>query len=416
VNCGAMLAVYFSAVLAACGGGGGSEIAGPGEVPDTPSAPAPAPAPAPQFTGLPDFASAGGVVGQLNFESNEENQGGTLGAATLAEPVGIAVSAEGMVFVADSLNRRVMVYRELPRSLGQSADFVLGQLAADRDDYFADDDFDKPVAVAVGAGKVAVADSVANRVLIYDVVPSDGTARPVIVVGQPNLLSNNLTCDGATLFSPRAVQITPDGKLIVADSGHSRVLIWKSVAELVNGMEAHVVLGQPAFDRCERNAGATAPSRESMDEPEAIWSDGTRLAVADTFNDRVLLWDEIVTFIPTGQLPSRVLGQIDFDSEIASVPAADSLKRPRAVTSNGTHLAVGDNSNNRVLLWDSWPTEMRQPATTVLGQRDMSRNLENDGLSPTAETLDGPAGLAFHQDKLLVVDRDNHRVLIYQSR
>jgi len=36
-------------------------------------------------------------------------------------------------------------------------------------------------------------------------------------------------------------------------------------------------------------------------------------------------------------------------------------------------------------------------------------------LDPTAETLDGPMGVAIHQNKLLVVDRDNNRVLIYAS-
>jgi hypothetical protein len=154
-----------------------------------------------------------------------------------------------------------------------------------------------------------------------------------------------------------------------------------------------------------------------MDEPEALWSDGTRLAVADTFNDRVLLWDVVLMSFPTGELPHRVLGQPGFDSApVNAPPTADNLRRPRAVTSNGTHLAVGDNGNNRVLLWDGWPSQDHQPAKNVLGQKDMTRDLENDGaLDPTAETLDGPMGVAIHQNKLLVVDRDNNRVLIYAS-
>lgn len=401
--------------LAACGGGGGGDVAevpGPGDVPDTPSLP---PAP-PTFTGLPDFAAASLVLGQPGFVTKEINQGGNLGGATLSEPVGIAVSGDGMVLVADTSNRRVLVFRQFPRDMGQAADFVLGQLAPDRDDYLEPDAFDEPISVSVGAGKVAVADRLRHRVLIYSAIPADGTARPAIVVGQANMLARVEACDQATLFEPSAVLVTPDGKLIVADTGHSRVLIWKSVpAE--DGAAADVVLGQPDFVHCDANLGSTTPSRGSMDEPESLWGDGTRLAVADTFNGRVLLWDSLDMDQPTGQLPNRLLGQLNFDTAVRNPPAADNLFRPRGVTSNGTHLAVSDNSNNRVLLWDSWPTQMTQAAKSVLGQRDMSRALENDGaLVPAAETLDGPAGLVFHQDKLLVVDRDNHRVLVYQSR
>lgn len=401
--------------LAACGGGGGGDVAevpGPGDVPDTPSLP---PAP-PTFTGLPDFAAASLVLGQPGFVSDEGNQGGTVRGATLNGPSGIAVSAEGMVFVADSANRRLLVFRQFPRDMGQAADFVLGQEGPDRDDYVADDGLKEPVSVSVGAGKVAVADAAGNRVLIYDALPADGTARPAFVVGQERMSADSFACNNATLSRPTAVQIAPDGKLIVADTGHSRVLIWKSVPT-ADGVAADVVLGQPDFEHCDRNRGSTTPSRGSMNEPEAVWTDGTRVAVADTLNERVLLWDAISMDFPIGQLPHRVLGQPGFDSATLFAPAADSFRKPRGVTFNGTYLAVSDNINNRVLLWDSWPTQITQPARNVLGQRDMSGDSQDDGGPlPTAEGLDGPLGLAFHGDKLVVVDSDNNRVLIYQSK
>ena len=411
----AVLAVSLFIVLGlvACGGGGesGGEIVGP-DVPDTPSVPPPPPGPL-VFSGLPDFAAASGVLGQPGFVTSAS---GAPSATRLSEPAGLAVSDSGSVFLADTVNRRVLVFREFPRNLGQAADFALGQRDLDSDDYFAPDAFDEPVSVAVANGMVAVADRLANRVVVYDAVPVDGNARPAFVVGQPDMNSNVDACDAATLSAPSAVQITPDGKLVVADTGHSRVLIWKSVPS-ADGVAADVVLGQPSFENCDRNAGGTAPSRGGMDEPEALWSDGTRLAVADTFNDRVLLWDVVLMSFPTGELPHRVLGQPGFDSApVNAPPTADNLRRPRAVTSNGTHLAVGDNGNNRVLLWDGWPSQDHQPAKNVLGQKDMTRDLENDGaLDPTAETLDGPMGVAIHQNKLLVVDRDNNRVLIYAS-
>ena len=410
-----VLAASLSIILGlvACGGGGdsGGELAVP-DVPDTPSVPPPPP-PTHVFSGLPDFASASGVLGQPGFVTNAS---GAPSGTTLSAPTGLAVSDLGSVFVVDTADRRVLVFREFPRNPGQAADFALGQRDLDSDDYFEPDAFDEPVSVSVANGMVAVADRLANRVVIYDAVPADGNARPAFVVGQPDMNSNVDACDAATLSAPSAVQITPDGKLVVADTGHSRVLIWKSVPT-ADGVSADVVLGQPGFENCEPNAGGTTPSRGGMDEPEALWSDGTRVAVADTFNDRVLLWDVVLMSISIGQPPHRVLGQPGFDTApVNAPPMADNLRRPRAVTSNGTHLAVGDNSNNRVLLWDAWPSQDHQPAKNVLGQKDMTRDLENDGaLGPTAQTLDGPMGVAFHQDKLLVVDRDNNRVLIYAS-
>lgn len=420
----AMLAVCFSTALAACGGGGGNDIAGPGEVPSPPSVPNPPVAPNPpaappptHFTGLPDFHPASVVFGQMDTVSNARNQGVTLNGATVSDAAGIAVSADGRLFVADTGNRRVLIAGALPSEHGQAAQSVLGQLDLVSDDLQELDTYEQAQGVSVGAGKIAVVDRSGHRVLIYDDVPIVGTAHPIVVVGQQGMDRHDETCDKSTLSFPSAVQITPDGKLLVADTGHSRVLIWETIPLAgEHGSPAKVVLGQPDFFQCERNSARPAgPSSMTLDLPEGVWSDGTRVAVADTANNRVLLWDSVNTVFPSGHAPSRVLGHSSFSSSILEPAARDTVAGARSVAFSGTHLAVADG-NNRVLLWNSWPSENMQLADSVLGQRDFLADSENAGAAtPSAESMSGPAGLAFHLNKLLVMDRGNNRVLIFES-
>ncbi|TFZ06710.1 hypothetical protein EZ313_08830 [Ramlibacter henchirensis] len=403
------VAVGLGMALGACGGGGGGG-AGPVEPP------APPPVAPPVFTGLPDFAAAAMVFGQADFTSADANRGGIdPEGRTLFDPAGVAVAQNGMLFIADSANRRVLGFHRIPDGLDQSADFALGQPdlvhGGDTDEI---DGYDAPKAVSVGAGVVAVADPAAHRVLLYHGIPTDGTARPTTVVGQSRFdVPSSPACTDVNLSRPEGVHITPDGALIVADGGHSRVLIWKPIpGPGEHGKPANVILGQPSATSCSANAGGTSPGRSTMDNPIGVWSDGKRLAVADTVNHRVLLWDQLT--MQSGQEPDRVLGQPNFESRASDATSAETLGFPRGVASNGRHLAVSDSGHHRVLLWSEWPSRDGQAAEAVIGQRDMTQD-ESDGLTASAQTLDAPYGVTFHEDKLLVIDESNHRLLIFKS-
>lgn len=410
----AALAACFATVLglAACGGGDGGTPADP---PSGPPAPPPSGPVAPQPF-LQDFAAASVVFGQDGFTNGAPNSGSAFpDAFSLFDPAGVAVADDGRVFIADAANRRVLVLPQVPESLESRAAFALGQ-----PDVFSGgpipetDGYTAPRSVAIGAGRVAVADPQAHRVLIYESIPVDGNARPTVVVGQPDFDTQDGECDEFSLNSPDAAYITPGGKLIVADAGNSRLLVWNSVPTSPDhGKKADLVLGQPDFTHCAQNAGGgQVPARNTMRGPSGVWSDGMRLAVVDTGNHRVLLWDDIRD-LHSGQEPSRVLGQPDFASAVLNGPDRHTLTFPRAVTSNGTHLAVSDG-RNRVLLWNAWPSRNGQPADNVIGQRDFLQNVDDDA-NESAQSLDSPYGITFHQDKLLVVDEGNNRLLIFKS-
>jgi hypothetical protein len=387
-----------------------------------------------------NFQPAAAVIGQSDFAGNQSNQGVVAGANTLNFPFASAlVTPEGRLFVGDYANNRVLAYNSPPTANNTNADFVLGQpnFIATGAVATTQSSHNGPSQLATTVdGKLIVVDVDANRVVIYSAMPTSGTAVPDVVVGQPTFTSSGFACTAFALRAPEAVAVTPGGKLIVTDSGNNRVLIWDTIPT-ANGQAANVVLGQGDFTHCTANdldQNGTVDvntSAQTLSFPAAVWTDGTRLLVTDENNNRVLIWNQIPT--ANFQPANSVLGQSNFtnrafndDNQVGtpSVMTARTMRDPAGgITSNGVQLAVTDSGNNRVLIWNSFPTSNFQPADTILGQNAPDHAAPNDdnqdGTSETAasaRTLAFPTGVLFYRDKLLVTDSENSRVLIFKSK
>ncbi|HRP46550.1 MAG TPA: hypothetical protein PLT07_03290 [Trueperaceae bacterium] len=196
------------------------------------------------------------------------------------------------------------------------------------------------------------------------------------------------------------------GRLIVADTSNNRVLIWDEVPTEID-TPADLVLGQPDLISGASNAGGPVAAN-TLNHPCNVWSDGTRLVVADSYNNRVLIWN---TF-PTTDFADAdiVLGQADFVGDVSASGAAG-FDYPYSVDSNGNQLFVADANNNRVLVWSTFPTTTAQPADAVLGQVDFDAT----SASASATGLDYPAGVYVYGNRLFVADNDNSRYLIYEG-
>src|SRR5512143_1516484 len=96
---------------------------------------------------------------------------------------------------------------------------------------------------------------------------------------------------------------------------------------------------------------------------------------------------------------SVVLGQTDF-TKIDVGLAETGLRLPTSVATDGTMLAVADTDNNRVLIWRSIPTTNGAPADLVLGQPNLKSNAAPR--PPTASSLRGPQGVWIQNGKLFV--------------
>ena len=127
-----------------------------------------------------------------------------------------------------------------------------------------------------------------------------------------------------------------------------------------------------AFDGTTDQPSSTPAENAWLYNPTAVASDGTRFAVADTDNNRVLLWNTI----PTGNtFPDIVLGQPDIhtlQTPQLGVVTPTIMRGPQGVWIANNRLYVADTQNNRVLIWNSWPTKNNQAPDVVLGQTNFT--------------------------------------------
>jgi hypothetical protein len=138
------------------------------------------------------------------------------------------------------------------------------------------------------------------------------------------------------------------------------------------------------------NSGGTAANK--LSRPRGVWSNGTQLAIVDNFNSRVLLFQTIPT--ANGRSANIVLGQPNFITGTSNTGGlgASSLNRPGFAFLGTNRLYISDTSNNRVLIYQSIPTATQQAADLVLGQPNFTSNtLNNGGLS--AQSLRSPGGV-----------------------
>lgn len=153
--------------------------------------------------------------------------------------------------------------------------------------------------------------------------------------------------------------------------------------------------------------------------PRGVSMHNNVLAVSDTGQNRVLLWNEF-EFL-THQKPSVILGQKetkDTDRNAGAAVSASSLQYPSGIWTNGEKLIVADAWNHRVLIWHTLPTSNCQPADVVIGQRDFESNLPNVvgiGKPPTAHTLNWPYGVFSNGTELWIADTGNRRVLYFHK-
>ncbi len=350
------------------------------------------------------------VVGQADFAELYSNRGGSTDALGLGQPQGGIATDGNLFYVADFSNNRVLGWNRIPDTLSQAPDFVLGQ--ADFSSSAAGTSgaaLALPTHVTIGDGKLAVTDAGNNRVLLWNSLPS-GNTPPDVVVGQDDFTSAEPGSGASRMSYPVWAEIAA-GRLLVSDQRNHRVLVWNTLPDS-NGAPADVVVGQPDFDTVEAD-----DEEAGLTNPAGLWSDGFRLLVADSGNNRVLYWQQLPR--SAGEEATYVIGQSDFSRSSAGVSQSQ-LRTPFGITSDGTRFYVADAGNNRVLEFDSFPIANQPLAIDVYGQDDFSSLLKNDidldGDSDdeaSEQTLNSPTGLSLRDGVLYVTDRNNHRVLFF---
>ena len=263
-------------------------------------------------------------------------------------------------------------------------------------------------------GRFLVADAWNHRILVWDSVPHH-ERPPDLVLGQPSpsdVQPNRGAGPSATSFyQPFGIAVV-DGRFYVADTYNRRVLVWVDGVPTDPHRPADVVLGQPDFtSRGENRDGPVG--QDSFRWPHAVTGNAGGVVVADAGNHRLLGWRRHPDRdVPA----DYVLGQPDMVTGVEfpyRPQTGTSFRFPYAAVQTAAGLAVADTSNNRVLLWDGDPRdEVTEPAW-VLGQPTFAANGENRWEQVGRDTLCWPYGLAAAGDRLAIADSGNNRVVVW---
>ena len=351
------------------------------------------------------------VVGQKTFSSNTPG----VAADGVASATGLAVAGDRLIVCDGSLpftapaNNRILIFDNLSQlTMGASASVVIGQPDfGQTDPGLSESSLNRPVGISTDGQRLAVADWGNSRVLIYNHIPTANGAPADVVVGQSDFESADPNTDETGMRGPNGVFL--DGQqLFVADTLNHRVLIYNQVPTS-NNAPADVVLGQADFNSAEDQPA----SETSLRDPTAVFSDGVRLIVTDLGHNRVLIYNQIPT---TNNAPADVVvGQTDFTTDTTDNGPA-SLNFPRYALTDGTRLFIADTGNNRILVFNQIPTSNGAAADLVLGQKDFFSVLDPQDIPQriTAGVLALPVALAATQTGVLVADTIHRRVVKFE--
>ncbi|MEO1333428.1 MAG: NHL repeat-containing protein [Myxococcota bacterium] len=387
--------------------------------------------------GKPDF-----VTGQTFFSARADNFGFPTGLAIVDDPD----TGGDALFVADTGNSRVLRFDDLATiGNGDSATQVLGQPDFETTDNAPGPaNLDQPEALAVfstagGVRSLFVADTLNNRVVFYDDVFARANGADADgVLGQSDLESGesirlqscsdlgdgSVDCFGsivdpaARMFEPAGLRFDGD-RLYVSDQGNSRILVFESAFDPAP-VPASSVLGQGSFLTADRGVGTSILNGpKGLTIGPAPDASGSRLYAVDQRNHRIVAW----TSDADGSVsPDILIGQQGYLGNAQNEPRDNTFAAPVAVDIDPTtgKLFVVDESNSRVLRYRSADALVSGAAAeAVFGQPDLERNFQGfpDGTAPaTAATLRSPADLTFDSvGNLYVADRGARRVVRYDG-
>ncbi len=379
-----------------------------------------------------------------NGDSGHAGDGGLSRQACLNEPKGLAVDAQGHIYIADSENH---VIRKIDRASGiittiagvmdQSAGSADAQKAvepaANDEDPFADVTqtatqkytqqtdlsgtvrylingasvqkrfggdggpatravLNFPTAVAVDRqGNLFVADTMNHRV--RRVEAATGIITTVAGTGQPRCSGDGGPAAQAALNEPAALALDDEGRLFIADQSNNRV----RVVDLASG-----IIGTYAGTGTASYNGDGIPAGQAnLAGPSGLAVQSGVLYIADTFNGRVRAVD-----LSTGLIATAVGDGGEYRFQAPAELPSPSLSRPSGIAVDAYgNVFVTDSDSHLVRCWDRERHVIRRVAGTG------SASYGGDGGPALEAGLSYPFGIAIDGDgRLYVADTFNHRI------
>jgi len=275
--------------------------------------------------------TAAGLVSTLAGTGTRGFADGPGSTAQFNSPMGVAVDAQGTVYVADRLNHRIRAVSPLGvvRTLAGMAGTGL------QDGASASARFLFPSGVAVGAtGAVYVADAFNHRIRV---VSPQGVVSTLAGSGPSGNVPADHHADGpgsSALFSnPQAVAVDGQGNVYVADTDNHRI------RKITAAGVVTTVAGSATPGRAD-GVGSTA----LFDKPKGVAVDAAgTVYVTDLYNSR------ICRISPAGEVStwSGAAGTTGFvDGGLQDAKFFNPIGI--AATPAGTQVYIGDNVNHRI--------------------------------------------------------------------
>ena len=320
--------------------------------------------------------------------------------------------------VADTINNRVLIYN-IPFSTDESASVVLGQANFTSNAYpaAAANTFYYPISVAADSSdNLYVADYDNCRILQFK-PPFTNNMDASVVIGEPDFTTVTCTTGASTLNYAYAIAFDGDGDLWVSDYSSSRIVEF--VPPFSNGMAASLVIGQTSLTSTAGcNQGLSAPTASTLCEQYGISFDSSGdLWVSDADNSRVL---EFKPPFSNDMAASLELGQPSataFTSRTANNGglSASSLSYQFQPAFDGDgNLWVSDTTNNRVLEYVP-PFSNGMAATRELGQSSGATAFTTNASTTSQSGFFYPYGISFDSSgNMQVLDFFNSRVMIFE--
>jgi hypothetical protein len=236
------------------------------------------------------------VLGQgTSFTTGSANSGYTLskfGGITdifvVPNPDPSGTGKAGSLLAADPVNHRILLWTSFPAVNGQAADHALGQAASSvatptspvlNISGLTYPRLKSPQSVCVSPsdGKLYIADTGWNRVVVFPEVPNGYPVFHSAILFQPDLSSFAAGSGRGGVNQPSGVSVNSSGQLAVADTNNYRALLFYSTSSLVTGSLPGAVLGQPNFDT------TTLPPRSAatLSDASGVSWQGNDLLVTD---------------------------------------------------------------------------------------------------------------------------------------
>ena len=274
------------------------------------------------------------------------------GPGQFSGPKGVAVGADGLIYVADSLNHRVQVFDAGGAFVRQwgSEGSLPGQ-------------FKEPWGITVSSsGDVYVCDTWNHRVQVFD---AQGVfERMWGIFGEVQEPMGS----GEIFYGPRDILFDTQDYMYLSDTGNKRIVKFDPQGRMVSAI------------------GMLGDGPGQFQEPVglALSPDGM-LYVADTWNQRIQVFDSDLRYV-------REWSVLAWDGmSVVNKPylAVDSAGNVYASDPEGYRILKFDAQGKLLAAWGQYGSDLG------------SMNL--------------PTGLAFDQQgRLLVADAENHRLLVFE--